>query len=96
MSTWLYYPPAGKSFGAKVEIIGAAQLQLMLKAHGSAGGTAILTHDRASNRARMAGRRLVERGLLAGPNWVGGRTSGHLYVYTLTERVRACWLKVKR
>jgi hypothetical protein len=78
------------------EKVGATQLDLMLKARESSGGTMVLTHDRASNRERMAARRLVERGLLAGPNYMGNSVIGRIYVYTLTERGRTCWLRVKR
>jgi hypothetical protein len=86
-------------------VIGPTQLELLRKAGESSGGTVLLTHERAGNKQRMAARRLVERGLLAGPALMGGgkgtyrETRGrdlYLYIYTLTERGRDCWLKVKR
>lgn len=91
------------------QLVGSAQLALMLRARRSAHGQIVLTHGRSQNAERMAARRLVERELLSGPNFVGrpagikrwrdpevvtGPASG-LYVYTLTERGRTCWLRSK-
>lgn len=116
MSGWLYTAPDGtehrdsivlRSTGA--ERVGSAQLALMLRARRSAHGQIVLTHGRSQNAERMAARRLVERELLSGPQFVGrpagikrwrdpevvtGPASG-LYVYTLTERGRTCWLRSK-
>lgn len=90
------------------QLVGSAQLVLMLRARRSAHGQIALTHGRCQNAERMAARRLVERGLLSGPNFVGrpgavrhwrdapGRSpASGLYVYTLTERGRTCWLRSK-
>jgi hypothetical protein len=82
-----------------VEVVGARQLALMLRARRSAELTTsaalYLVHDRASNRERMAARRLVERGLLSAPYCVGNAHVGRGYVYALTERGRSCWLRAK-
>lgn len=117
MSRWKYFGPAGRparitDLGWDVltdprETVGPAQLQLLLLARRSSGVTVVLTHDRRHNRKRMAARRLVERGLLAGPNFRGtqritnyrgqeivGARAG-IYVYTLTERGRMCWLRTR-
>lgn len=103
MTTWVYHGPDGWSgpkeksaavLGIPVETLGARQAQLLLRARKSQGGLLVLTHDRASNRDRMAARRLVERELLGGPNYLGPVRDG-LYVYTLTSRGRSCWLRVK-
>jgi len=89
------------------QLVGSAQLALILRARRSAHGQIVLTHGRSQNAERMAARRLVERELLSGPNFVGrpatvkfwrargcSPASG-LYVYTLTERGRTCWLRSK-
>lgn len=112
MTTWVYWPPLGPVDPMTdpaelrgMETLGARQAQLLLRARKSEGGLLVLTHDRSSNRDRMAARRLVERELLSGPNWTGGirnwrgrtlaRNVTGLYVYTLTSRGRSCWLRVK-
>jgi hypothetical protein len=86
--------------------MGPTQLKLMLRAR-EGQGTLVLTHDRRSNRERMAARRLAERGLLLEPNYTGlvrnwrgqtvadGRAPG-VYVYTLTKRGAQCWLRAKK
>jgi hypothetical protein len=74
----------------QMERVGWTQAQLMIKAKIAPSGTLVLLHDRASNRQRMAARRLVGRGLLAGPNYRGG-----MHFYTLTERGRTCWLRAR-
>lgn len=102
MTTWVYHPPANAQTPAPpgcarlegAETLGARQAQLLLRARKSQGGLLVLTHDRASNRDRMAARRLVERELLGGPNYLGPARDG-LYVYTLTSRGRSCWVRVK-
>lgn len=115
MTTWLYHGPDGwsgpkeKSLHAllqlSVETLGVRQAQLLLRARKSAAGILVLTHERSSNAERMAARRLVQRELLAGPNWTGSirnwrgqqvaRNVTGLYVYTLTSRGRSCWVRVK-
>lgn len=116
MTRWRYYTPSGMNgllppiLDTDVLItVGSAQLALMLRARRSAHGQIVLTHGRSQNAERMAARRLVERELLSGPQFVGrpagikrwrdpevvtGPASG-LYVYTLTERGRTCWLRSK-
>jgi len=121
MSGWLYYvhamsdvPQNGPAhwdlpdWNARCVTVGSAQLALMLRARGSAHGQIVLTHGRSQNAERMAARRLVERELLSGPQFVGrtktirhwrdapgGNTASGLYVYRLTERGRTCWLRSK-
>lgn len=117
MSGWLYHGPSGNparitdigwsTLTEAKEQIGSAQLALILRARRSAHGQIVLTHGRSQNAERMAARRLVKRGLLNGPQFVGrpatmrfwrargcSPASG-LYVYTLTERGRTCWLRSK-
>lgn len=120
MSQWTWYPPEseqerrGSDLARRDELtetVGAGQLQLMLKARRSAEHSFTLAHGRANNRQRMAARRLVERGLLAGPNYVGRQpalrnlngdalgpaplNTGGWFTYRLTERGASCWLRVK-
>lgn len=112
--TWLYYSPnSGKAWpGGQIlitppgtETVGQAQLELMLRARASRHGQVVMPHDREHNAARMAARRLQERGLLEPGRMVGGSPGSwklhkgrpvYLYVYTLTERGRTCWLRVKK
>lgn len=108
MTTWEYYWPSGEKAASGVapfmglrgapstETIGRRQLELLLNARRSRSGQLLLTHGRQSNAARMAARRLVERGLLAGPNYLGPRDWGYLYCYHLTNRGRTCWLRSKK
>lgn len=114
MTTWIYHKPQGRADlppavlhlePSLVETLGTRQAELLLRARKSEGGILVLTHERSSNRDRMAARRLVERGLLSGPNWTGSirnwrgqqlaRNFTGLYVYTLTSRGRTAWLRVK-
>lgn len=116
-ATMTYYSPdGGTEFTTDMPhwlmepsvLVGSAQLALMLRARRSAHGQIVLTHGRSQNAERMAARRLVERKLLSGPNFVGrpgalrrwrdasgGSAASGLYVYTLTERGRTCWLRSK-
>lgn len=118
MTRWRYFGPSGNqaritgigwsTLTERKLTVGSAQLALMLRARRSAHGQIVLTHGRSQNAERMAARRLVERGLLSGPNFVGqlsalrrwrdapgGSTVSGLYVYVLTERGATCWLRSK-
>lgn len=90
--------------GYPLETVGARELELMLRARRSWHGQLTIPHDRAHNAERMALRRLVQRGLFSEPNYVGGAPSSWkqgrnrpvwLYVYTLTDRGRECWLRTR-
>lgn len=103
MTTWTYYYPTGDPTGWSSKdpsitseaylTVGARELELLLRARRSSTGTLVLPHDRERNAERMAARRLVERGLLREPNAMGGRSTGWLYFYGLTERGRTAWLR---
>lgn len=98
---------------ANGETVGATQLALLLRARAGKSGMLVLQHTRnqVANKERMAARRLVERGLLSGPNyvkqaplrnWRGAAVGGApenpytgVYSYTLTKRGRACWLRTR-
>lgn len=84
--------------------VGARELAVMLRARESKHHQLVLSHDRESNVDRMAARRLTARGLLHEPNYMGGAPSSwkagknrpiYLYVYTLTDLGRSCWLRTK-
>lgn len=82
-----------------VETVGRTQLALLLRARGSNAG---MVMD-GSEKERLAARRLVERKLLTRnwtpePRWseVNRRHQERkIRTYTLTERGRTCWLRVK-
>lgn len=104
---WLYYMPtaakalpenAGPCRGLQdqVETLGGRQAELMLRARGSQFNMLTLAHGRQQNAERMAARRLVARGLLNEPNYLGVREWGYVYAYSLTTRGRTCWLRVQK
>lgn len=106
MSGWDYFDRAGWLWTEPlepgqltaddvVETVGASELPLMRRARASANGRLVLTHGRSSNRARLAARRLVLRGLLT---WhtLGTPGTGYVHIYRLTERGRTCWLRARR
>lgn len=99
MSTWTYHRPISgdphPEIEPNVEQVGARELELLLRARRSSAGTLVLPHDRERNAERMAARRLVERGLLREPNAMGGRSTGWLYFYGLTERGHTAWLRCR-
>lgn len=106
MTAWTYFGPGAGSQpgwpgtrsaprGEQVEQVGARELELLLRARRSSTGTLVLPHSRERNAERMAARRLVERGLLRAPNGMGGRSTGWLYFYGLTERGRTAWLRCR-
>ncbi len=93
--------------GPLTETVGARQAVVLLRARRAVSGQVVLTHGRSQSAERLAAHRLVERGLLSGPNFVGMaagvrswrgapvRPASGLYVYMLTERGRKCWIRVK-
>jgi hypothetical protein len=108
MSGWDYYLPGNAEALPKIrlpgpaskwdeltETVGASELPLMRRARVSANGRLVLTHGRSNNRARLAARRLVLRGLLE-RGTLGNLRTGYLHTYRLTERGRTCWLRARR
>ncbi len=107
-----WYGPSGQRIEAErgafavtgAEHVGARSLALLLRARSSRSGTLVLQHSRAGNAERLAAARLVERGLLTAPNFLGApapvrhwrtgarRAAPGLYRYNLTERGRSAWL----
>lgn len=77
-----------------IETIGQRQGGLVMRARRSASGGIMLMHTRQFNRDRMAARRLVQRGLFTEPRRYGNAVLGFIYIYSLTPRGRACWLKI--
>lgn len=111
MTKWRYYDPHGQEwltgippFMLSGTSVGKRELELMLRARRSWHGQLTIPHDRAHNAERMALRRLVQRGLFNEPQKLGGgegtwrQQLGQrvwLYVYTLTDRGRECWLRTR-
>lgn len=75
------------------EIVGDAQYRLLMRARLNPSHSFVLEHNRASSAERLAARRLIERGLLTGPNAFGNARIGWVYMYGLTERGATCRLR---
>lgn len=117
--SWTYYNPStGRVWSGSnallnfateasvgLETVGQQELKWILQARNASPKTVVIPHDRASNAARLALRRLVERELFRAPNallipagfTVHGQPGrgGWLYFYDLTERGTSCWLRTK-